>query len=95
MGSLEEQDSSGCQVISSCVAVAKLTGTHQGGTFSTPAIPGSNPLPQPSTPSIVNGRCTPHTHTLKHFGDWSVLWTILVDGLAHSQLLGTVDSHSG
>lgn len=57
MGSLEEQDSRGFQVMSSSVAVEKLIGTHQGATFSTPGMPGSEPLPQPCTPSIVNGRC--------------------------------------
>lgn len=58
MGSLEEQDSSGFQAMSSSVAVEKLTGTHHGATFSTPGMPGSPPLPQPCTPSIVNGRCS-------------------------------------
>lgn len=55
MGSFEEHDSSGFQVVSSCVAVEKLMGTHQGATFSMPGSPGSDPLPHPCSPSIVNG----------------------------------------
>ncbi len=57
MGSLEEQDSSGFQVVSSSMAVEKLMGIHQGATFWMPGKPGSDPLPHPCRPSIVNGLC--------------------------------------
>ena len=58
MGSRLAQVSSGAQWMSISVEVLKLTGIHQGATLFSPDSPGSLAVPQPSSPSIVNGLCS-------------------------------------
>lgn len=69
MGARLAQVSRGAQRVSISLAVLKLMGIHQGAIFFSPEIPGWLAVPQPSTPSIVNGLCSTPAISLLQLGN--------------------------
>ena len=64
MGALLAQVSRGAQRVSISLELLKLIGIHQGAILFSPDSPGSLAVPQPNSPSSVNGLCTQHEHQL-------------------------------